>query len=96
MTKQQFHKLIKEEIDNVNLEEGILDFVFGIAGSVANAIVDKHRDFLLANLQDDPEIRAMQRQVGASRDAMVNAFNQRYASNTGFKNKVNSLIKKIR
>lgn len=96
MTKQQFHKLIREEINNVNLEEGILDFVFGIAGSVANAIVDKHRDYLLANLQDDPEIRAMQRQVGASRDAMVNAFNRRYATNSGFKNKVNSLIKKIR
>ncbi len=96
MTKQQFHKLIKEEIHNVNLEEGLLDFVFGIAGSVANAIVDKHRDYLLANLKDDPEIRAMQRQVGASRDAMVNAFNRRYATNTKFQSKVNSLIKKIR
>jgi hypothetical protein len=96
MTRQQFRKLIKEEIENVNLEEGLLDFVFGIAGSVANAIVDKHRDFLLANLKDDPEIRAMQRQVGASRDAMVNAFNRRYATNNKFQGKVNSLIKKIR
>jgi hypothetical protein len=96
MTKDQFHKLIKEEIHNVNLEEGLLDFVFGVAQGVANAIVDKHRDFLLANLQDDPEIKAMRRQVGASRDAMVSAFNRRYATNTGFKNKVNSLIKQIR
>ena len=96
MTKQQFHKLIQEEIHNVNLEEGLLDFVFGVAQGVANAIVDKHRDFLLANLQDDPEIKAMKRQVGASRDAMVSAFNKRYATNSGFKNKVNGLIKQIR
>ena len=96
MNRQDFRTLVKEEIHNVNLEEGILDFVFGIAGSVANAIVDKHRDYLLANLQDDPEIKAMQRQVGASRDAMVNAFNNRYATNSKFQNKVNSLIKKIR
>jgi hypothetical protein len=96
MNKQQFHKLIKEEIDNYNLEEGIFDFVFNIASNVASALIDKHRDYLLKNLKDDPEIRAMQRDVGVSRDAMVRAFTDRYKSNKAFKGKVDGLIKKVR
>jgi len=96
MNRQQFRKLIKEEIENVNLEEGIFDFVFNIASNVASALIDKHRDFLLKNLKDDPEIRAMQRDVGASRDAMVAAFTDRYKDNKAFKSKVDGLIKKIR
>ena len=96
MNKQQFHKLIKEEIQNYNLEEGIFDFVFSIASNVASALIDKHRDYLLSNLKNDPEIKAMQRDVGASRDAMVQAFTNRYKDNKAFKSKVDSLIKKVR
>jgi AraC-like DNA-binding protein len=96
MNKKQIRQFIKEQIEEVSLEESIIDFVFGIASSVAGALIDKHRDYLLSNLKDDPEIKRMQRDVGASRDAMVRAFTNRYQSNKGFQNKVNTLIKKVR
>lgn len=89
-------KMIQEEVHRHNLDETLIDFVFGIASNVASALIDKHRDFLLKNLKDDPEIKAMQRDVGASRDAMVATFTNRYKSNRGFKNKVDSLIKKVK
>jgi hypothetical protein len=96
MKLSELHRIIREEASNVALEEGILDFVFNIASGVAGALIDKHRDYLLNNLRDDPEIRAMQRDVGLSRDRMIQAFTDRYKSNTGFKNKVDTLIKKVR
>lgn len=96
MKRAELRKIIKEQIQEVELEEGILDFVFNIASNVAGALIDKHRDFLLKNLQDDPEIRAMQRDVGLSRDRMVQSFTKRYNSNKSFKNKVDTLIKKVK
>ncbi len=96
MKRAELRKIIKEQIQEVELEEGILDFVFNIASNVAGALIDKHRDFLLKNLQDDPEIRAMQRDVGLSRDRMVRAFTDRYKSSKNFKSKVDSLIKKVK
>ncbi len=96
MKKSDIHKIIKEEILDHTLEEGVLDFVFNIASNVAGAIIDKHRDFLLTNLKNDPEIRAMQKDVGLSRDKMVRAFTDRYKSSKNFKTKVDSLIKKVR
>lgn len=89
-------KIIQEEVHKHTLEETLIDFVFGVASNVASALIDKHRDFLLRNLKDDPEIKAMQRDVGASRDAMVATFTRRYKTNKGFKSKVDSLIKKIK
>ena len=96
MNSRQLKRFIKEQIEDVSLEEGILDFVFNIASSVASAVIDKHRDYLLNNLKDDPEIRKMQRDVGTSRDAMVRAFTNRYQSNKAFQNKVDTLVKKVR
>lgn len=96
ITREQLRQIIKEEVQEVTIDEGILDFVFNVASGVAGALIDKHRDFLLSNLKDDPEIKAMQRDVGLSRDKMVRAFTDRYKSNKTFQNKVNTLIKKVK
>lgn len=96
MDRRQIRRLIQEQVEEVSLEESIIDFVFNIASSVAGALIDKHRDYLLNNLKDDPEIKRMQRDVGVSRDAMVRAFTNRYQTNKTFQNKVNTLIKKVR
>lgn len=94
--RSNIRRIIREEIDQFNLEESLIDFVFSLATNVATALVDKHRDYLLNNLKDDPEIKAMQRDFGRSREEMAQAFTRRYQSNKAFKSKVNSLIKKIK
>lgn len=96
ITKEILERIIREEYKNQIIDEGIMDFVFNIASSVAGALIDKHRDYLLSNLKDDPEIKAMQRDVGLSRDKMVQAFSKRYQTNKTFQNKVNTLIKKVK
>ena len=96
MKRSDIHKIIREEVKNHRIEEGILDFVFSMASGVASALIDKHRDYLLSNLKNDPEILRMQRDVGISRDAMVATFTNSYKTNDAFKSKVNNLIKKVK
>lgn len=76
MTKQEIHKLIQEELTNHKLEEGVMDWMSGVARNMAYSIIDKRGAYLTQAIKSDPKLQKL------AKDLKINTsdFEKRVAS----------------
>lgn len=59
MTKEDLHKLIQEELTQHRLEEGVMDWMSGVARNMAYSIIDKRGAYLSQAIKYDPKLQKL-------------------------------------
>lgn len=63
MTRSELHQIIREEYDNVRLEEGVLSWASGVADNIFYGIINKRADILRSKIFDDPKLQKLARDL---------------------------------
>lgn len=56
MTRRDLQKIIKEEYENVMLEEGLFSWASGVADDIVYGILNKRADIMSTKIFDDPKL----------------------------------------
>jgi len=56
MKKEELHKIIKEELRNIRIDEDILGWMSGVGRQIAYDIIDRRAKGLNAALKQDPKL----------------------------------------
>lgn len=67
MTKRELTELIKEELINHRLEEGLLSWAGGVADDLFYGIINKRADILRSKIFDDPKLLALAKDLKLSK-----------------------------
>lgn len=59
MTRKELYQIIREEYDNVRLEEGILSWASGVADNIFYGIINKRADIMRSKIFDDPKLQKL-------------------------------------
>jgi hypothetical protein len=72
MKKADIHKIIREELLNHRLEEGIINWMLDKAENFVKRGIDSKTEFTLARMYNDPKFRALSRNYSMSEREFVN------------------------
>lgn len=56
MTKKELQQIIREEYENVRLEEGLFSWASGVADNIVHSILNRRADILSTKIFDDPKL----------------------------------------
>ena len=68
MKKSELHKIIKEEIQNHRIEEGIVNWMIDKVGDFVKSGINSKTDYTLARIYNHPDFHKLSKQFGMKKD----------------------------
>lgn len=87
MTRKELYQIIREEYNNVRLEEGVLSWASGVADNIFYGIINKRADIMRSKIFDDPKLQKLAKDLKIDKkelEARVNKLlstDQRFLKN---------------
>lgn len=84
MTRKELYQIIREEYDNVRLEEGLLSWASGVADNIFYGIINKRADILRSKIFDDPKLQRLAKDLKIDKKELETRVNKLLSSDPRF------------
>ncbi len=84
MTRKELYQIIREEYDNVRLEEGLLSWASGVADNIFYGIINKRADILRSKIFDDPKLQRLAKDLKIDKKELEARVNKLLSSDPRF------------
>jgi hypothetical protein len=75
MKKSDIHKIIREELQNIRIDEDILGWISGVGRQVAYDIIDRRAKGLSGALKSDPKLLRLAKDLKITTKDLENRIN---------------------